>query len=87
MTWTKKDKIDHEDVQLLTTVGKLEGENTALMEMKLVFVWLGDVKDLNIAALHSHCEPFSCWTVAQREDLDRGGRRRLLPALQFLQVR
>ncbi len=38
--------------------------------MKLVFVRLGDVKDFNVAALHSHCEPLSCRTVAEREDLD-----------------
>lgn len=60
--------------RLLTAVGKLQGENAALMQVKLVFVRLGDMKDLNVAALHSHCKPLSSRTVAKREDLDRRDR-------------
>lgn len=54
--------------------------------MKLVFVRLGDMKDLDIAALHSHCEPLSCRTVAEREDLDRGDRKGLSNALPVVKV-
>lgn len=30
------------------------------------------MKDLHIAALHPNSKPFSCGTVAQRKDLDKG---------------
>ena len=47
----------------LATVGKLEGEDTALMKVKLVLVWFTVVKHLHIAALHSatekHTHPWS----------------------------
>lgn len=55
----------------LTTVGKLQREYTALVKVKLVFVRLCDVKNLNITALHPNSEPFSCGTVAEGEDLRR----------------
>lgn len=38
----------------LTTVGKLEGQHAALVQMQLVLVGLGVVQDLHIAALHAH---------------------------------
>lgn len=56
----------------LTAIGKAKGQDAALVEVKLVFVWLGDMKNLHIAALHPHCEPLSRGTVAQREDLATG---------------
>lgn len=55
---------------LLTTMGKLEGQHTALVEMKLVLVGLGDVQHFHIAVLHAHCQPLSGWAVAQRKDLE-----------------
>lgn len=60
-----------------TAVGKLEGENAALVEVQLVLVRFGDMQDFDVAALHSHSQPLACRTVAQREDLEteRGGRR------------
>lgn len=60
---------------VLTTVSKLQGKHTALMQMKLVFVRLGDMKNFNVAALHSYSEPLSCRTVAEREDLDERDRK------------
>ena len=44
------------------------------MQVQLVFVRLGVVENLHVAALHSHSQPLSCGTVAQREDLDGGER-------------
>lgn len=57
--------------QFLTAVSKLQGQNAALMQVKLVFVRFSDMKDLHVAALHSYSEPFSCRTVAKREDLQQ----------------
>ena len=37
----------------LAAVGKLEGENAALMQVQLVLVWLGVVQHLHVAALHA----------------------------------
>lgn len=54
----------------LTAIGKAKGQHAALVEVKLVFVGLGDVEHLHVAALHPHCQPLSCGTVAQREDLE-----------------
>ena len=42
------------------------------MKVQLVLVRLGVVKNLHVAALHAHSQPFSSGTVAQREDLQRG---------------
>lgn len=50
---------------VLTTVGELEREDAAFVQVKLVFVRLGVVKHLHVAALHSHSQPFSSGTVAQ----------------------
>ena len=64
-------------VSVRTAVGKLEGQNTALMEVQLVLVRFGDVQDFHVAALHPHSQPLACRTVAQREDLEveREGRK------------
>ena len=43
----------------LARVGKLEAEDTALMEMQLVLVWLVTMKDLDIRVLHAHSKPVS----------------------------
>lgn len=56
--------------EVLTTMGKLERQHTALMKMQLVFVWLGDMEHFHVTVLHPHCEPLSGWAVAQREDLE-----------------
>lgn len=53
----------------LTTVGKLEGQHAALVQMQLVLVGLGVVQDLYIAALHAHGQPLSSGAVTQGEDL------------------
>lgn len=54
---------------LLTTMGKLERQDAALVEMQLVFVRLGDVQHFHVTVLHAHGQPFSGWAVAQRKDL------------------
>lgn len=54
-----------------TTVGELERENAALVQVKLVFVRLGVVKHLHVAALHAHSQPLSSGTVSQWEDLQQ----------------
>lgn len=56
----------------LTAVGEFEGEDAALVQVELVFVGLGVVQHLHVAALHAHGEPFAGGTVAQREDLQPG---------------
>ena len=56
-----------------TTVGKLEGENAALVEVQLVLVRFGNMQNFHVAALHSHSQPLACWTVTQREDLGTEG--------------
>lgn len=48
-----------------TAVGKLEREDAAFMQVKLVFVRLGVVEHLHVAAFHAHSQPFSSGTVAQ----------------------
>lgn len=53
----------------LTTVGKLEGQHTALMQVQLVLVGLGVVQDLHVAALHAHGQPLPSGAVTQGEDL------------------
>lgn len=53
----------------LTTVGKLEGQHTALVQVQLVLVGLGVVQDLYIAALHTHGQPLPSGAVTQGEDL------------------
>lgn len=54
-----------------TTVGELEGEDAALMQVELVLVRLGVVENLHVAALHANSEPLSRRTVPQGEDLER----------------
>lgn len=49
----------------LTTVGKLEREDAAFVQVKLVFVRFGVVEDLHVAALHAHSQPLSGGAVAQ----------------------
>ena len=64
-------------VCLRTTVGELEGENAALVQVQLVLVRFGDVQDFHVTALHSHSQPLACRTVAQGEDLgDEEGEER-----------
>ena len=58
-----------------TTVGELEREHAALVQVQLVLVRLGDVQHFYIPALHAHRQPLSCRKVTQREDLERGGER------------
>lgn len=48
----------------LTTVGKLERENAALMKVQLVLVRLGVVEHLHIAAFHADSQPLTRRTVA-----------------------
>ena len=48
----------------LTTVGELQREDAALMQVELVFVRLGVMENLHIAALHAHCQPLPCGAVA-----------------------
>lgn len=55
---------------LLTTVGKLEWQHAALMQMELILVWLGDMEHFHVTVLHPHCEPLSSWAVAQRKYLE-----------------
>lgn len=57
---------------LLTTIGKFEWEDTAFVKMQLVFVRLGVMEHLHVAALHPNSQPFSSGTVAQWEDLEQG---------------
>lgn len=56
----------------LTAVGKLEGEDAALVEVQLVLVGFCVVQHFHVAALHSHREPLARRAVSQREDLWRG---------------
>lgn len=53
----------------LTTVGKLEGQHAALMQVQLVLVGLGVMQDFHIAAFHAHGQPLPSGAVAQGEDL------------------
>lgn len=53
----------------LASIGKPEWEDTGLVEVELVFIWLGDMQDLHIGTFHSHCQPFPSGTVTQREYL------------------
>lgn len=69
-------KKAEQSLYLFTTIGKAKGQDTALVEVKLVLVWLGDVEDLHVAALHPHCQPLSCGTVAQGEDLETGNHEK-----------
>ena len=55
-----------------TTVGELEGEDAALVQVELILVRLRVVEHLHVAALHAHSEPLSSRTVAQGEDLETG---------------
>lgn len=53
----------------LTTIGKLERQNTAFVKVQLVLVRLGVVEHLHIAAFHANSEPFARGTVAEGENL------------------
>jgi len=57
----------------LTTVGKLERENAALVKVQLVLVRLGVVEHFHIATFHANSQPLTRRTVAQGEDLRLGG--------------
>ena len=59
-------------VPVLTAVGKLEGEDAALVQVQLVLVRLGVVEHLHVAALHPHRQPLARRTVTQGEDLVNG---------------
>ena len=48
------------------------------MQVQLVLVRFGHVQHLYVTALHAHSQPLACGTVAQREDLQTGRRRRTL---------
>jgi len=56
----------------LTTVGKLERENAALVKVQLVFVRLGVVEHFHITTFHANSQPLTRRTVAQGEDLRLG---------------
>lgn len=56
-----------------TAGGKFQGQHTALMKVQLVFLWLADVQDLNITALHANGQPVLVGAVAQGKNL--GGKR------------
>ena len=55
---------------LLTTVGKLERQHAALVQVELVLVGLGDMQHLHVAVFHPHSQPLSGRAVAQRKDLE-----------------
>jgi len=48
----------------LATVGKLEGEDTALVEVELVLVRLVAVEHLHVRVLHPHSQPVPSGTIA-----------------------
>jgi len=53
----------------LATVGELEAEDTALVEIELIFVWLRCVENLDVGVLHANSKPVTSRTVAQAEYL------------------
>ena len=53
----------------LARIGKLEAEDAALVEMKLVLVRLVTVKHLHIRVLHADSQPVTSWAPAQAEYL------------------
>ena len=53
----------------LARVGKLEAEDTALVEVQLVLVWLVTVENLDIRVLHAHSQPVTSGAPAQAEYL------------------
>ena len=55
---------------MLTTVGELERQHAALVQVELVLVGLGDMQHLHIAVFHPHGQPLSSQAVAQRKDLE-----------------
>lgn len=59
----------------LTTGSKLQGQDATLMQMQLVLIRFGNVKDLNITALHTNSQPLPCGAVAQRKDLQVHNRK------------
>lgn len=48
-----------------TTGGKFQGEHAALMKVQLVFLWLADVQDLDVTALHADGQPVLVGAMAQ----------------------
>lgn len=52
-----------------TTIGKLQGEHTALAEVQLVLVRLIHVQDFHVAAIHANSQPLPHWAVSKGEDL------------------
>lgn len=58
----------------LTTVGEFKREYAALVQVKLVFIRFGVVKNLHVATLHADSQPLAGRTVTQRKDLTQEDR-------------